>query len=259
MREIRCHASRGGEEPANSWAGTGTETPLGAFFSLRAMVEGPIDDRTGYLCDIKAIDRVLRAQALPIFLSGNGRLSGELAEIAAGLGRAFHAAASPMSVPVRLQSLELRLSPFTRLTVHREDPRMVLLTQSYEFAAAHRLSCMGLSDDENLRLFGKCSNPHGHGHNYIVEVTIGGPIDAARGQILDLPRLDRIVRQNVIDRFDHKNLNVECPEFAELNPTVENIARVIWRQLRDTVPPARLNAVRVWETGKTYAECTGDE
>src|SRR3990172_6552708 len=101
---------------------------------------------------------------------------------------------------------------------------MIHLTQAFEFAAAHRLSCEGLSDAENQRLFGKCSNPHGHGHNYLLEVTVAGPADDRTGTLVDLARLDRTVRERIIDPFDHKNLNLECPDFARLNPTVENIA-----------------------------------
>lgn len=130
---------------------------------------------------------------------------------------------------------------------------MTLLTQSFEFSASHRLHCPGLTNEENHRLFGKCSNPHGHGHNYILEVTTKtGP--ESTGSTLRI--LDRIVRAEVIERFDHKNLNVECEEFAELNPTVENIAQVIFNRLAFCPGSPGLCSVRVWETAKTYAECS---
>ena len=133
---------------------------------------------------------------------------------------------------------------------------MILLTQSFEFSASHRLSCAGLNDEENLRLFGKCSNPHGHGHNYVVEVTV----EPASGLVvLPVLELDRRVKAEIIDRFDHKNLNLECPDFANLNPTVENIAQVVFDRLSTALSPLRLTKVRVWETAKTYAECTGRE
>jgi len=130
---------------------------------------------------------------------------------------------------------------------------MTLLTQSFEFSASHRLHCPGLSDEENHLLFGKCSNPHGHGHNYVLEVAV----EVSPDQTCSILReLDRVVRTEVIERFDHKNLNVECAEFADLNPTVENIAQVICDRLVGELQPLRLHNVRVWETAKTFAECS---
>jgi 6-pyruvoyltetrahydropterin/6-carboxytetrahydropterin synthase len=130
----------------------------------------------------------------------------------------------------------------------------MVLTQSYEFSASHRLACPGKSDEENLRLFGKCSNPNGHGHNYVLEVSVALNGDAPGGT---LSELDRIVHAEVIEPFDHKNLNVECREFENLNPTVENIAQVLFDRLSPVVAPLQLASVRVWETPKTYAECSG--
>ncbi|RME41388.1 MAG: 6-carboxytetrahydropterin synthase [Planctomycetota bacterium] len=135
---------------------------------------------------------------------------------------------------------------------------MVELTRAFEFSAAHRLWSETLSDEENLRIFGKCSNPHGHGHNYVLEVTVGGTPDEVTGTLIGPPELDRVVRERVIDPFDHKNLNVEVPEFCTINPSVENIARVIWDRLVEVLGPQRLARVRVWETAKTYAEYAGD-
>jgi len=159
------------------------------------------------------------------------------------------AAGLPSSL--RLISADLRLSPFTRLTAGKET-RVVLLTQSYEFSASHRLSCVGLSDVENFQLFGKCSNPNGHGHNYLLEITVAADGAGIRSSLTDL---DRKVKTYVIEPFDHKNLNLECSEFADLNPTVENIAQVIFDRLEKALTPLRLSSVRVWETAKTYAEC----
>ena len=136
---------------------------------------------------------------------------------------------------------------------------MMRLTQSFEFSAAHRLFSAELSDAENRRLFGKCSNPNGHGHNYVVEVTVCGTNSADKGTVTDVGHIDRVVLERVIEPFDHKNLNLECPEFAQLNPSVENIARVIWDRLKGAFAGCRLASVRVWETPKTCAEYTGDE
>lgn len=135
---------------------------------------------------------------------------------------------------------------------------MIQVTESFEFSAAHRLHCPDLSDEENRRIFGKCSNPNGHGHNYVVEVTVSGQPDDATGNVIELHLFRHTVRERVIDRFDHKHLNLDCVEFQSLNPSVENIARVIWDRLHDAFHSCRLAGVRVWETPKTYAEYNGE-
>ena len=108
---------------------------------------------------------------------------------------------------------------------------MVLLTRTYEFSAAHRLHSVYLSEDENLEIFGKCNNPYGHGHNYKVEVTIQGDVHSRTGLLVHLAELDAIVQEEVLDRYDHRNLNADTEEFRELNPTSENLVKVIWRRL----------------------------
>ncbi|MBI4579727.1 MAG: 6-carboxytetrahydropterin synthase [Planctomycetes bacterium] len=134
---------------------------------------------------------------------------------------------------------------------------MLSVTQTFEFAAAHRLHCATMTDEENRAYFGKCNNPNGHGHNYVLEVTVAGAGDAPSPCVLPAARFEQIVKQRVLDRFDHKHLNQDCPEFRELNPSVENIARTIWGLLDGQFAPARLARVRVWETAKTYAEYSG--
>lgn len=128
---------------------------------------------------------------------------------------------------------------------------MIRLTQKFEFSASHRLHNPALSDAANRACFGKCNNPAGHGHNYEVQVAISGK-PKADGTLVCLPDLERLVASTVIDRFDHKHLNLEVPEFAELNPTVENIARIIFGLLKPVV--ANLASITVWETPKTWCE-----
>ena len=132
---------------------------------------------------------------------------------------------------------------------------MVRLSQKFEFSASHRLHNPALSPEENRETFGKCNNPHGHGHNYEVQVTLSGIPDES-GSLIPVPRFEQIVAQTVIDRFDHRNLNVELPEFATLIPTVENIAMTIFRLLKPAFEAEQvtLAAVTVWETPKTWCE-----
>jgi 6-pyruvoyltetrahydropterin/6-carboxytetrahydropterin synthase len=129
----------------------------------------------------------------------------------------------------------------------------IALTRRYNFAASHRLHSAKLSDEENRRVYGKCNNPYGHGHNYIVEVTMTGPVDRATGMITNLGDLDPFVQSEVIDAFDHKYLNEEIPEFQALVPTTENVCREIYRRLKK-YPSAQLERVRIEETLKNSFE-----
>jgi 6-pyruvoyltetrahydropterin/6-carboxytetrahydropterin synthase len=156
-----------------------------------------------------------------------------------------------------LDALELRLSPFFACCALRSELPMVRLSQKFEFSATHRLHNPALSDEENCRTYGKCNNPHGHGHNYEVQVTLAGT-PAKTGLLIDIPAFERIVATTVINRFDHKNLNVELPEFRDVIPSVENIASTIFKLLKPPVTDAgaKLASVTVWETPKTWCEYT---
>nr|WP_281380323.1 6-carboxytetrahydropterin synthase [Armatimonas rosea] len=136
---------------------------------------------------------------------------------------------------------------------------MIALTRTLDFAAAHRLHAPGLSDSENLAVFGKCNNPHGHGHNYGVEVTVIGEPDPKTGMIVDLIALDRVLETEIMARYDHKHLNDDTDDFRESNPTSENLTLAIWRHLENKIPaPARLHKVVVRETDRNYFEYTGN-
>jgi 6-pyruvoyltetrahydropterin/6-carboxytetrahydropterin synthase len=127
------------------------------------------------------------------------------------------------------------------------------LTKRYRFAASHRLHTSKLSEDENRRVYGKCNSPYGHGHNYVVEVTLGGPVDAKTGMIANLGELDPFVERRVVEAFDHKYLNEEITEFRRVVPTTENICKEIFRRLKE-FSAARVERVRVEETSKNSFE-----
>ena len=126
------------------------------------------------------------------------------------------------------------------------------------FNAAHRLYKEGWSDAKNLEVFGKCSNPNFHGHNYELEVGLSGTIDPETGFLIDLKKLKDIIREEVEDPFDHKNLNLEVPEFKLLNPTVENIAIVIWNKLRKRLESRYEISVKLYETPRNFVVYTGE-
>ena len=130
------------------------------------------------------------------------------------------------------------------------------VTRRYRFCAAHRLHADHLSPTENLAVFGKCNNPNGHGHNYVVLVTVKSADLTATGGIVDLDRLDRTVTDQVVKRFDHHDLN-EDPEFADLTTTGENLVLLIWQLLEKSLPAGQLEKVGLIETRDNYFEYAG--
>ena len=126
----------------------------------------------------------------------------------------------------------------------------------YMLSASHRLNAESLSAEENQATYGKCNNPYGHGHNYVVEVLAGGQVDAETGMVVDLAALDDVVLSRVIGRFDHSNLNLD-PLFVNRVPTTENLCRTIYELLDGAIEPAKLEQVRVEETENNFFEYSG--
>ncbi len=132
------------------------------------------------------------------------------------------------------------------------------VTRRYRFAAAHRLHAAAFSERENQALYGKCNNPNGHGHDYVLELSVAGPVDEASGRVLSPAVLDRLVAEEVIAAFDHRNLNAEVPEFSDMPPTTENLAHLIRRRLLarwgELGHSARLAGIRLRETQRNTFE-----
>ncbi|MGC1420811.1 MAG: 6-carboxytetrahydropterin synthase [Terracidiphilus sp.] len=127
----------------------------------------------------------------------------------------------------------------------------------YLLSASHRLHSDALSDESNRATYGKCNNPHGHGHNYVVEVLVGGPVDSDTGMVINLATLDEVVQTSVLKRFDHTNLNYD-PLFVNQVPTTENLCRAVFKVLKSTLPSGRLEYVRIEETENNFFQCYGD-
>ena len=264
-REVRFAVNLGAGAPpepipTNSYAGFPSLTGLGHFFTLQATVAGDLDPASNYLLNIKQVDAMVRERAIPHVAAAvrSGRFGG-----GAGVAGELFILLRAAWPGVVLDKLGLSLSPFLSLSVHASEfpmPGDVRLSQKFEFSASHRLHNPALSEERNRAIFGKCNNPHGHGHNYELQVTLAGRPDA-NGLLIDVPAFERIVARTVIDRFDHKNLNIELSEFADVIPSVENIARVIYRLLKPALESdrTRLAAVTVWETPKTWCEYQEDD
>jgi 6-pyruvoyltetrahydropterin/6-carboxytetrahydropterin synthase len=128
----------------------------------------------------------------------------------------------------------------------------------YTMSASHRLHADPLSAEQNRAAYGKCNNPHGHGHNYVVEVLARGPVDPDTGMVINLALMDEVVQTRVLDRFDHANLNLD-PIFSAAVPTTENLCRAVYRLLERSLAPAALEYVRVEETENNFFEFCGEE
>ncbi len=257
-REVRFAINAAGavessERSRNGHAGMPALGGLGYFFALDVSLVGNVSPATSYVCNIKHVDRQVREKVVPLIASSTAenRFTGNGALIARESFDALRDAWTGLS----LESIRLALSPYLSLAVLASESPMVRLSQTFEFSASHRLHNPTLSDEANLAAFGKCNNVHGHGHNYVLQVTLIGTPDA-NGLLIDVPTFEKIVNEQVIDRFDHKHLNVELPQFRELNPSVENIARVIYGMLKPALglKHSKLASVTVWETPKTSCE-----
>lgn len=252
------------------------EMGRGHDYLCELTVGGEIAPDTGMVVNIKDVDAVLKAQVVgPL---GGKLLDAEVPDLLdapptpENLVRLIwdrcRPALPPQSALARVTlwaapTLRAELSAFYApdiLTPH-EVP-MLTVTRTYDFSASHRLHSRALSDGENAEIFGKCNWENGHGHNYEIEVTLAGDADPRTGQVWGLDRLDRIVDEEVLKPYDHKHLNYDAADFRDLNPTSENLTRVVWdnlaRRLADEdMGRARLYRVAVRETARNYFECYG--
>ena len=242
----------------NSFASRPAGEGLSIFLELSVEVTGPVEPATGFVVNVSEIDRNVRKFAVPIFaerIKQYFRRAKHIgfSEIAELLGSSWDRLADTFGT-ARLSELSLKLNPLRKIAVNSEDLDMVYFSEKFEFAAMHKLWNDDFSEQRNLDVFGKCANPTGHGHNYIVEVTIQMP--TARNDF-SIGDFERIVDNELIKLVDHRNLNADLEQFYKTNPTVENIATFAWNQLVGKFDKARLHRVTVWETDKTYCSYEG--
>jgi len=240
-------------EGFNSYASKPAGEGLAVFLELSVEVAGSIEPETGFIVNVTDIDKNAREFAVPLFAErikqdfrGGRHLS--LLSLAELLASCWSELADKF-VPAELSSLSLKLNPSRRISISAEDPDMLCFCEKFEFAATHKLWNDGFSEERNFEAFGKCANPTGHGHNYIVEVEIKMPAGEVGFRIGDF---EKIVDREFIELVDHKNLNTDVEQFGKTNPTVENIAAFAWARLVGQFSRASLHRVTVWETDKTY-------
>ncbi len=245
----------GVEDPPspNGFAANPAMRGLGRHYEIDVECRGEADPTTGYLVDIKTIDHAVRTAALPIIKAACA--DRPQTDPAALIG-SIRDAVAPL-LPAPIERIRWRLSPYYAVEMATTHPDRVLLRQKFDFAAAHRLHIPSLSEADNRKLFGKCNNPAGHGHNYQIEPVVALPASSR----FTLADLERLTESAVIDRFDHKHLNCDTEEFAQgtgLNPSVENMARIFFGLLSAAITAqfgseAALVSMTVWETDRTCA------
>jgi 6-pyruvoyltetrahydropterin/6-carboxytetrahydropterin synthase len=236
----------------------------GHNYVLRVTLSGHIDPRIGMVINIKELDRILKEVSSefdhkfinldhPAF---QHRIP-TTESLASYMGDRIEDKLRAAGGSYLLSRVRLYEEPTLWADVFSSEGRtMVSLTKTFGFSAAHRLHSSVLSEEENRTVFGKCNNLHGHGHNYELEVTVQGEIDPRTGMIMDLGALMQTVQEEVIERFDHKHLNQDTAEFRTLNPTGENIVKVIWDLLKPKLG-AHLTRLGLWETPKNFFEYYG--
>jgi len=254
----------------NGLGGVPAPVGLGSVHEVDIAVRGIPDLRTGYVVGIHELDALVRRTAGPRFQEAFR--SGFAQSPPALLAACGPEVAQGLPAELALIALTWRPSQFLSVEWSPRMPTTALLSERFEFAASHRLHCPELSDAENRRVFGKCNNANGHGHNYRIEVSVRVPVPSVRraaseggtGQVvmgLTLPVLEGIVARTVIERFDHRNLNLDVAEFRDTVPSVENIAAACHSLLEHPVREAggALERVTVWETDKTSASYPAPE
>ena len=239
--------------PRSAYAGWPTMKGIGTFWEIEVSYRGDVDPQTGYLLNISIIDQAVHNVAIGLLVDALRNKP----ETHPGLVLLNVLPALQESLGDSVSGVRWKLTPYYWVAVRSHAMDRVLISQQFEFSAAHRLHIGQLSEEENRNTFGKCNNPHGHGHNYRIEAVVSAPIpDTDDLDLFCVSKLERIVDEQIIKRFDHTNLNLDTSEFAQLNPSVEHIAKVCYGLLSEPINEAgaQLARVTIWETEKS--SCT---
>lgn len=240
----------------NSYAGKPIARGLSPFFSLGVELIGKVNPKTGFLVNVSTIDECVRSRVIPFFTEQLRVCYTNQQNISLVLGIQWLMIAAEKLENCfsncRLGHVCLKWTPFQSISCFLEDPKVIEYSEKFEFAAMHRLWNEQFDESENFRQFGKCANPAGHGHNYILEIFVQIPEKSeATGWI---GRFEQAVQEHFLERLDHKNLNEDVSHFSSVNPTVENISSYAWSCLEGKIPDAELRKIIVWENDRT--RCT---
>ena len=235
-RQIRFMIDPFAEKQAegyNAYASKPAGRGVGVYFALWVDLESELDHDTGFVVNVSEIDKLIRLKVIPI--------------LAQGIQSYFACKKTPLlwdmvvllrrCQPVveagfpgkKLKQLRLELNPFRQIIIQTEDAEMFTFSEKFEFAAMHRLWNEKFDEKTNFEMFGKCANPAGHGHNYILEAQVQSAIEQVESGWVS--EYQRVVKGSLLDILDHKNLNVDVQGFENMNPTVENLAYFAWEKL----------------------------
>lgn len=227
---------------------------MGLFFSLWVELGGDVDGQTGFVVNLTDIDKVCRQNAVPVvdkFVKASFAASQELtSEKLTETLKLCRQAIAGKFLPAKVLSMAININPHRKIKIFTENEDLIHYCEKFEFAAMHKLWNDNFSEEENFAKFGKCANPAGHGHNYIVEVTVKMPV----GSGFEYGKFQKIVDDELIELLDHKNLNEDVPHFEANNPTVENITTYAWKCLDGKFDGAELEQITIWENDR--AHCT---
>lgn len=239
---------------ANSYAGKPCGRGLSLFFELTVGLVGQAEADTGFVVNVSDIDKHVRQSAVPIFdkyISERYKLGKHITitELTALLSGARENLKDKFK-PAMLIELSLALNPYRKIAFDCEDMKMFYFSEKFDFAAMHKLWNDDFSDEKNFEVFGKCANPNGHGHNYILEVTIKAPAD----EDIAVGDFEGIVASQFIQMVDHKNLNADVGQLKNINPTIEAISQLAWEQLNNRFGQSKLHSVTIAESDRAF--CT---
>jgi 6-pyruvoyltetrahydropterin/6-carboxytetrahydropterin synthase len=242
----------------NSFASRPSGEGLAIFFELCVKLAGEVEPATGLVINVSDVDKQVQKYVVPEFslqIRKDFRRGSHIGflELTRLLKSAWGQLADKFGA-ARLKELSLSLNPFRKVAIDGKDCKMSYFSEKFEFAATHKLWNDDFSEQRNREVFGKCANPSGHGHNYIVEVTIKRPVGKSD---FCIGGFEKVVDDEFIKVVDHKNLNIDVPYFAKAIPTVENIAVFAWEKLSGKLDEGVLHCVTVWETDKTYCSYYG--
>jgi len=238
----------------NSYASKPCGSGLSYYLALWVELAGVLDGDTGFVVNVSRIDQAVRSRAIPLFDQAIRQAACQsrglsLNELCGLLGRAWRPIQQVFAA-MRLERLALELNPYRTIQLTAEDSDVFCFSEKFEFAAMHRLSNAAYDAATNVELFGKCANPAGHGHNYVLEVSVEKQAQQEPDDWIS--RFEQVVEEAFLALVDHKNLNVDVPGFETVNPTVENLASFAWSKLVGKFSDCRLVNVTVWENDRTY-------
>jgi 6-pyruvoyltetrahydropterin/6-carboxytetrahydropterin synthase len=257
VRKVRFSVNPFGDTQgngANSYGGRPCGEGLSLFFELSIGLAGATQEDTGFVVNVVDIDRVVRDNAVPAFTEKIRSAFRESKQLT--ISQMAKMLASLRDVlkgkfdDAMLIELGLKFNPYRKIAFDCEDIKMYYFSEKFDFAAMHKLWNEKFSQEKNFKMFGKCANPNGHGHNYVIEVMIKAPTD----EDIHIGGFEQTVDERFVKLVDHKNLNADVKGFDKVNPTIENIAEFAWEKLNGKFGEAKLHSVSIWESDRTF--CT---